>query len=390
MALLRQNFFNNNQVVLSIWVLITLIFVVDSWATHRFNNYLIFENTFRNLLKEQSLYAAYPNFHNDTNHYGPVFSILIAPFAMLHNWIGLLFWNLFNCIVLFMAIQTLPLSTEKKVIIGYIAIPCLIESMLNQQFNATAGALMILSYTQINKKQGFWSAMCIVLGTFVKLYGVVGLVFFFFSKQKTKFIGWLVFWSIVFFLLPMLFASPQFVARSYIDWKNSLIEKNLSNIMGAAGDISIMGFFRKLLHIRQLSNLLFIAIGSLLFLLPFRFIHLYKNKKFQLMILSSVLLFPVLFSTGAEDCTYIISIAAVGLWYVFEQNRSAKNVLLPVLLFITCNFPLLLFPVFAKSHPLSLSVLSLPYFLVWLRVLYLATQVGHETIEENEAEMVTA
>ena len=114
MALLRQNFFNNNQVVLSIWVLITLIFVVDSWATHRFNNYLIFENTFRNLLKEQSLYAAYPNFHDDTNHYGPVFSILIAPFAMLHNWIGLLFWNLFNCIVLFMAIQTLPLSTEKK------------------------------------------------------------------------------------------------------------------------------------------------------------------------------------------------------------------------------------------------------------------------------------
>ncbi|RZK21309.1 MAG: DUF2029 domain-containing protein [Pedobacter sp.] len=389
MGFLRQNFYKNNRFVLSIWILITLIFVIDSWITNRFNNYLIFENVFRNLRSEQSLFAAYPNFHDDVNHYGPVFGVLIAPFAIMHNWIGLLFWNLFNCIILFQAIQTLPLNNEKKIIIGFIAIPCLIESMLNQQFNAGAGALMILSYTQINKKQGIWSALCIALGTFVKLYGVVGLVFFFFSKQKKAFVGWLFFWAIFFFLLPMLFASPHFVIHSYVDWKNSLVEKNLSNILGAATDISIMGFFRQLLHYPQLSNMLFLTCGGLIFLLPFRFTNFYQNRKFQLMILSSVLLFPVLFSTGSEDCTYIISITAVGIWYVIEKNRSAKNVLLPVLLFITCNFPLLIFPVFAKAHPLSLSILSLPYFIVWLRVIYLATQEKYEMIEDTNAEMVT-
>lgn len=385
-----QKFYKSNRFVLSLWILVTLIFVIDSWATHRFNNYLIFENTFRNLLHERSLFAAYPAYHDDANHYGPVFSVLMAPFAIMPNWIGLLFWNLFNCFLLFAAIQTLPLSQDKKVMIGYIAIPCLIESMLNQQFNAGAGALMILSYTQINKDKGFWSAMCIVFGTFVKLYGVVGLVFFFFAKKKPAYIGWLLIWAVIFFVLPMVFASPNFVANSYLDWKDSLVHKNLSNILGAATDISIMGFFRQVLNHPEISNFLFLSIGGLLFMLPFRFIDRFSKRKFQLMVLSSVLLFPVLFSTGSEDCTYIISITGVGIWYVLEKNRGLKNVLLPILLFITCNFPLLFFPVFAKAHPLSLSILSLPYFLVWVRVIYTAVKEKHEYAEENETEIATA
>jgi len=384
----RPKYYQSNRFVLFLWVLITLIFVIDSWATHRYNNYLIFENTFRNLLQQKSLYAWYPAYHEDANHYGPIFSVLIAPFALMHNWIGLLFWNLFNCFLLFKAVQTLPLTEDEKVIIGYIAIPCLIESMLNQQFNAGAAALMILSYTKINKGRGIWSALYIVLGTFIKLYGIVGLVFFFFAKKKPVFVLWLIMWSIVIFLLPMLFASPHFVAQSYIDWKNSLIGKNMINVSGG-GDISIMGFFRQLLDQPRISNLFFITIGSLLFMLPFGRIASFSKGKFQLMILSSVMLFPVLFSTGAEDCTFIISITGVGIWYVKENNKVLKNVLLPILLFITCNFPLLLFPIFAKAHRLSLSIISFPYFLVWLRVINIAINNKLLNEEETEPEMVT-
>ena len=109
---LRQKFYQDNRFVLSIWVVITLIFVIDSWATHRYNNYLIFENTFRNLLHERSLYAHYPAYHDDTNHYGPIFSLLIAPFAIFHNWVGLLLWNLFNCFLkyLFIEVSGLPFN----------------------------------------------------------------------------------------------------------------------------------------------------------------------------------------------------------------------------------------------------------------------------------------
>ncbi|KQM78087.1 hypothetical protein ASE74_15370 [Pedobacter sp. Leaf216] len=387
---LRRKFYQDNRFVLFIWVLITLIFVIDSWATHRYNNYLIFENTFRNLIHERSFYGFYPELHDDANHYGPIFSVLIAPFALMHNWIGLLFWNLFNCFLLFKAIQTLPLSEDKKVMIGYIAVPCLIESMLNQQFNAGAGALMILSYTQINKDKGIWSALCIVLGTFIKLYGIVGLVFFFFAKKKPAFIMWLLMWSVVLFLLPMLFASPGFIVHSYVDWKNSLVGKNMYNVTGIGIDISIMGFFRQLFNLPKIPNLLFIGLGALLFMLPFSRISNFHKPKFQLMILSSVLLFPILFSTGAEDCTFIISITGVGIWYIKENNKPLKNVLLPILLFTACNFPLLLFPTYAKAHRLSLAILSFPYFLVWLRIIYNSTKNSFAFAEETEPEMVSA
>jgi hypothetical protein len=125
-------------------------------------------------------------------------------------------------------------------------------------------------------------------------------------------------------------------------------------------------------------------------MLPFSRTGNFSKSRFQLMILSSVLLFPVLFSTAAEDCTFIISVIGVGIWYVKENNRALKKVLLPVLLVITCNFPLLLFPSFAKAHPLSLAIISFPYFLVWLRVINIAatTRFAHE--EETEPEMVTA
>lgn len=385
-----KRFYQQNRFVLFLWVLVTLIFVIDSWVTHRFNNYLIFENTFRNLLHERSLYATYPAFHDDANHYGPIFSVLIAPFALMPNSIGLLFWNLFNCFLLFKAIQTLPLSDDKKVIIGYIAIPCLIESMLNQQFNAGAAALIILSFTQLNKGNNIWTAFFIVLGTFIKLYGIVGLVFFFFVKNKPQFILWLIIWSAVILVVPMLFASPAFVLHSYLDWKASLIGKNEINVIGGGIDISIMGFFRRILNQPEIPNAIFLSIGACIFMLPFIRIGRFSKQKFQVLILASVLLFPVLFSTGAEDCTFIISIVGVGIWYVYENNLAMKKVLLPLLLVIACNFPLLLFPVFAKAHPLSLAVISLPYFLVWLRIIYNATKRNMAYAEDTQTELSTA
>lgn len=355
-----------------LWLAITLIFVIDSWITNRLNNYLIFENTFRNLLKQQSFYAPYPDFHDDANHYGPIFSLIIAPFASLPNWLGLLFWNLFNCVFLFKAVQTLPVSQKDRLIFCYIAIPCLIESMLNQQFNAAAGALIILNYTQLNKAKGFWASMFMVLGIFVKLYGIVGLAFFFFAKKKSKYILYSLFWALVFFMLPMIFSSPLFVTDSYFDWFVSLTNKNTINVSGEGIDMSIMGFFREVFHTPKLTNSICIGIGAVLFMLPYVNYNCFRKKRFQLLILSSALLFPVLFSTGAEDCTFIISIAGVGIWYVLEKNKLLKNILLPILLVTACDFPLLFFPEFSKNHRIILSMLSFPYFLVWIRVLYKA------------------
>lgn len=65
-----------------------------------------------------------------------------------------------------------------------------------------------------------------MIGTFVKLYGIVGLAFFFFSKHKVKFVAALIGWAVLFFVLPMAITSPEYIIDQYKEWHVSLAGKN--------------------------------------------------------------------------------------------------------------------------------------------------------------------
>lgn len=370
----------NRNIAFSIWLIITLFCFAQSLITHRYNNYLIFENTFRNLIHQSSFYIEYPSYHFDSNHYGPLFSVFFMPFALMPNGLGLFFWDIFNTIVLFKAIETL--SVKNKASIYFIAIPCLVSSALSEQFNPAVGAFIILSYTLLNKNKGLWSTMLIVLGAFIKLYGIVGLAFFFFVKDKKRFILYLAMWSVFFFILPMLFSSPDFIIRSYQEWGISLLHKNDSNIIENSLDISIMGFIRNLFVGHNIPNLVFLLIGVLIFFIPYFNLKAYRSEKFQLLILGSVLLFPVLFSTGSEDCTYIIAISGVGLWYLTTERKIWKSVLLALTVLFSCNFPLLLFSKFSSQYPILYSMLSFPFFIVWLLMIMDASRLRTKELYE--------
>lgn len=369
---LKTELISNKNLLPIIWISVTLIFIIDSWITNRLNNYLTFENTIRNLVHQRSLYAYYPKFHFDANHYGPAFCLIIAPFAILPNWLGLFFWNIFNCLVLFVSLQTLPIPEKQRRLIGYIAIPCLIESMLNQQFNPIVAGMIILNFTLLNKKGGFFSSFMMTLGIFVKLYGIVGLAFFPFVKNKIQYIVFCLFWSCLFYFIPMLFSSARFIDNAYLEWFFSLAGKNAVNADGQGIDMSIMGFLRNLLGMK-LGNLYFLIPGCLIFAIPYLNHMHYQRKEFQLLLLASALIFPIIFSTGAEDCTFVIAITGVGIWYTLDKNKCVKNSILPVLLIITCNFPLLLFPHYAKQHSILLSSISFIYFVVWIRIIFIWT-----------------
>lgn len=358
----------SKYIALSIWLGIALFCVIQSLISHRFNNYLIFENTFRNLLQRTSFYQPYPTYHFDVNHYGPMFSVFFMPFAILPNALGFVLWNIFNCLFLFLAIETIPFKDKRY--LYFLSIPCLVASSLSQQFNPIMGAFIILSYTLLNKDRGVWSTLLIVLGTFVKLYGIVGLAFFFFVKDKKTFIISLMMWSGLLFVLPMVFSSPSFIINSYRDWAMALIDKNANNISEASLDISIMGFVRSLFISIKIPNTVFLLVGLAIFGLPYLNLKAYRTVAFQLYILASVLLFTVLFSTGSEDCTYIIAIFGVGIWCVFTRFTKLRGFMIVIILIASCDFPLLLFPNVSSQYPVLLSMMSLPFFLVWLVIIY--------------------
>jgi hypothetical protein len=340
---------------------------------HAINNYLIYKYTFINLLHQHNLYTPQPNFFLDTNHYGPLFGILIAPFALLPDGIGAILWTMFNALVLYKAILMLPLKTEYKYFMLLICAHELMTAAYSVQFNPIMTAIIILSFIFIRNKKDFWAAFFIIAGTYIKLYGIVGLAFFFFSDHKIKLIISLMFWSVVLFALPMLFSSPSFIVQSYHDWYISLSEKNQYNTFSDMQDISVMGMIRRIFNYPALSNTLVILPGMLLFATSYLRIKSFKNLHYQLLILASALLFTVIFSTGSESPTYIIAFAGVAIWFM-NLDRPVKPFEIFLLIFaliITSLSPSDLFPKFInKQYIKPYALKALPCFVIWLKIIY--------------------
>jgi hypothetical protein len=368
------SFFNNRLYIISIWLIITLISVVKQLKIGNYNNYKIFKNVYFHTIEKLPLYKEYPLEYFDHNHYGPIFSLLIAPFAVLPDYIGMPFWGLFNTGILAWAIIQLPLKSSQINAILWICLHELLTTLLGLQFNPMMTAIIILSFVYIEKGKDFWSAFFIVLGVFVKLYGIVGLAFFFFSKNKIKFILSLLFWSFALFALPMLISSPEYIIQTYQEWFSRLVEKNSENTgLNSYQDISLMGMVRRFFQDSTIPNLPFLIGGVFLFGLQYLRINEYKEQAYRLMLLASVLIFTVIFSSGSESPTYIIAFVGVAIWFVI-QPKPISNLYIGLFIFafiLTSLSPSDLIPKYLKDNyirPYALK--ALPCVLIWLAVVY--------------------
>ncbi len=371
-SLFNFSFFNNRLNIISIWMIVTLISVVKQLKIGNYNNYKIFKNVFFHTIEKLPLYKEYPLEYFDHNHYGPVFSLVIAPFAVLPDYLGLPLWGLFNAGFLAWAITQLPLKSTQINAILWICLHELLTTLLGLQFNPIMTAIIVLSFVYIEKAKDFWSAFFIVLGVFVKLYGIVGLAFFFFSKNKIKFILSLIFWSIVMFCLPMLLSSPDYIIQTYKEWFERLVEKNYENAgLNSYQDISLMGIVRRFFQDSSISNLPFLIGGVFLFGLQYLRIKEYKEVSYRLMILASVLIFTVIFSSGSESPTYIIAFVGVAIWYVI-QPKPISNFYIALFIFaliLTSLSPSDLIPKYLKDNfirPYALK--ALPCVLIWFAI----------------------
>src|ERR1700749_522116 len=154
---------------------------------------------------------------------------------------------MFNAWILLKAILMLPIKEGQSLLILLLCAHELMTSAANVQSNPIIAALILFSYVFIRNKQDFWAALMICLGMFIKLYGVVGLAFFFFSDNKLKLIIGMIFWSVVLFILPMVISSPAFIIQTYHDWYTDLVHKNNMNVISTREDVSVMGMIRKMI-----------------------------------------------------------------------------------------------------------------------------------------------
>lgn len=372
-AFFHKPFFSNPRTLFGLWTLLAVVAGLTKMAPHRHNNFLIFRGVFWHTIQKLSLYDFYPTEYNDHNHYGPIFSLVIAPFAVVPDAIGLLLWLVVLALGMYYAVRRLPLEEGRQIFLYWFCAHELLTALQMQQFNIAIAAIIIGSFAAIEKGREVTAAFLIVLGTFVKLYGVVGLAFFFFVKRKPRFILALIGWSIVCFVAPMLISSPEYVVGQYVEWYERLAAKNGENTFSLMQNISLLGMIRKASGSASYSDLLVILPGLALFGLPYLRFGQYRHLAFRYAILSSVLLFVVLFSTGSESSTYIIPFAGIALWYTTSPwKRSGWDVALLVFAFVLSSLsPSDLFPrSLREAYVLPYALKALPPTLIWLRLSY--------------------
>lgn len=368
-----KQLFRTSRFILIVWIVLAIFSATKQNAKGKYNNYKIYKHAFYHTISAENLYAEYPELYNDSNYYGPVFSIFIAPFALLPDWLGLSCWNIANALLLFYAIRSLPLLDDQKVLVAWLVTNELYTCFVNFQFNPAISATLILSYTFIKKEKDFWAAFVIVAGTFIKLYSIVGLAFFFFSKHKMRLIAAGIIWSFVFFLLPMLFAESNFIVQSYIDWFNSIINKNVLNAsLETPQDISIMGIVRRFTGDPEISTLVFLIPGLIIFFIPYKNFKYFNEQKFQHLLLCSVMLFVVIFSSSSESSTYIIAFTGAAIWFSLHTPPYDKIVLwLMIFAFVLTTLSPTVFPQFIwNDYMVKYSLKALPCVLIWLYVSY--------------------
>ena len=365
-----KSFFFNKRNIIIIYFVLAIVAAILKYVKNTFNNYLIFKNVYYHFVNSTNLYSEYPEEYFDTNHYGPFFSIIIAPFAIFPNWLGCVLWNVFNVSILLYAIFKLPLDEKYQKIIALICINEVVTALVSYQFNVAITGMLLLTFIYLEKNKLYLASMTIVIATLTKLYGVIGFAFFFFIKNKTRFVFIFIVTLIALFFLPSILSNTSYLLQSYLDWKNSLLEKTTFNTTSSMADISFFGLINAWFGIKI--NVLYgLIIGcSVLGIALLRKLQ-HEYLSFRILILCNTLLCIVLFNTNVESPTFVIAFFGIAIWYVIVPKTRYVNFLLIFAIILTSLSATDLVPKIVKYtyiQPLKLKVL--PCIFIWIDISY--------------------
>jgi len=265
--------------------------------------------------------------HLDVFLYGPLFSILFTPFALLPGWLGVFCWNIFTYTLFYLSVFTLPdqFSFAKKKFIFFFTALLLFSSLLSVQFNPAVTAIFLFSFTLLEKKRGFWAVLLILLSGFIKVYGIFQLAMLLFYPRFWKNVFYAVLIGIALFLLPLVHIPANELLPYYHSW--------FVSVMHQANALRFYSIFRPICvfykSIEPLAGL--ISIGVLLVILVFTLLKLklfIESFLHRAQFLGILMSWVILFSLGSERHTYVIAMVGYAIWYLCSVTTTLDKVLL--------------------------------------------------------------
>ena len=331
-------------------------------ARHPRGNFEIFRAASRHLVEGKDLYAQYPEALQDQFKYSPAFAVLFAPFAWLPSPLALFLWNALNALVLFVAVERLLPRRAALTALAFL-LPEVLRAMQNAQSNALVAGLIILAYTAFERRRVWQAALAVAIGAAVKIFPLAALTFALPRRLAIRTGLATVVSGAGLLFLPLLVTPPVTLIAQYRSWH--AIEtldtgQRWFSVMELVHRVTLAGW----------PNWPIQALGTLALVFPLAARpERWKEARFRLLYLCSLLMYVVLFNHQAERASFVIAFTGMAIWFAVEPRERWRTVLFGVA-FVAMPLMSTLIPVPAalKSSAAMVYRLSLPTLLIWIAV----------------------
>ena len=345
-----------------LFALAAVVIAIQKYFADAYNNYLVFAGSLKVLLAHQNLYVAHPEHYGDLFKYSPTFPLFMAPLVWLPVPVGIVCWNLLNALALYAAISSLwPRGDRRTLVALSLAGIELVGSLQHIQSNALVAALIIAAFSHLERERSWRAGFYIAAGFFLKGYGAAAGCLALLYPSRRPAIAATVAWFVLLALAPLVILSGGELIEQYRQWLS------VGGTFTVMRNMSLMRVFQS--HVGAVDPVVVQAIGGVIFLLPFLRVSAWRDQRFRVRLLCSLLIALVVFNNSAEPPTYVIALAGCAIWYASEPGRSRLDrwltlPLLLVILLISTD----LYPRSLRSVAGPWTVKAVGCLLIWLRI----------------------
>jgi len=312
--------------------------------------------------------------------YGPLFSVLFTPFALLPGWLGVFCWNIFTYTLFFFSVFTLPdkFSFVKKKFIFFFTVLLLFATLLSVQFNPVVSALFLFSFSLLEKKKGFWAVLLILLSGFIKVYGIFQLAMLLFYPKFWKNILYCFLIVIVLILLPLIHIPANELVSYYQSW--------IITVTKHSDALRFYSIYRPIgLLFKSIEPYMgFISIGVFFVILFFTLLRLKSFKEslaYRAQFLGIIMSWAILFGLSSERHTYVIAMVGYAIWYLSIVPTIFDKVLLWLNFVLLAVFPIdIICPWVVSNFVLAKLNMGVIIFAITWGVMVYKTYTSHPTI----------
>ncbi len=265
-------------------------------------------------------YAAYPPI--DFFKYSPTFALLMAPFAAVPLWLGVLLFDAVNVGLFWYAVRRLLPDVRGLAALALLYFEVL-RTTQNSQVNALLAALMVLTFLALEAGRPVRAAAALALGTLIKVFPLAAAALALPHRRRVRFFIILGAAFAVLLAAPLLVTPPAALLQQYRWW---------TALMGSDAANSRLDSVMALLALvvpGAWPNWPVQLAGTALVLLPLA-LHpdRWGDAGFRRRMLASLLVYVILFNHRTESPTFVVGMTGVVLWYLDGPRRWYHHALM--------------------------------------------------------------